>query len=93
MPRRPRTYYTDTQKALMSERWKKGETLHQIANLFAPHTSIRGVLAETGGIRPAERRPKQTSPQGRSPLARKNSRAVSIQTAGSLANHQWPSSR
>jgi len=42
MPRRPRTYYTDTQKALMWERWKKGETLHQIAKLFdRPHTSIR----------------------------------------------------
>ena len=57
MRRRPRTYYTDTQKALMWERWKKGETLHQIAKLFdRPHTSIRGVLAETGGFRPAERR-------------------------------------
>lgn len=30
MPRRPRTYYTEAQKALMWERWKKGETLHQI---------------------------------------------------------------
>lgn len=49
MPRRPRTYYTDTQKALMWERWKKGETLHRIAKLFdQPHTSIRGILAETG---------------------------------------------
>jgi hypothetical protein len=41
----------------MWERWKKGETLHQIARLFdRPHTSIRQILAETGGIRPAERR-------------------------------------
>jgi IS30 family transposase len=57
MRRRPRTYYTDTQKALMWERWKKGETLHQIAKLFdRPHTSIRGILAESGGIRPPERR-------------------------------------
>jgi IS30 family transposase len=40
----------------MWDRWKKGETLHQIAKLFdRPHTSIRTVLAETGGIRPAER--------------------------------------
>ena len=31
MRRRPRTKYTETQKALMWERWKKGETLHQIA--------------------------------------------------------------
>ena len=56
MPRRPRTHYTDTQKALMWERWKKGETLHQIAKLFdRPHTSIRQILAESGGIRPPER--------------------------------------
>jgi hypothetical protein len=57
MRRRPRTKYTETQKALMWERWKKGETLHQIARLFdRPHTSIRQVLAETGGFRPPERR-------------------------------------
>ena len=31
MRRRPRTKYTETQKALMWERWKKGETLHQTA--------------------------------------------------------------
>ena len=54
--RRPRIHYTEQQKALMWERWKKGETLHQIAKLFdRPHTSIRGVLAATGGIRPPER--------------------------------------
>ena len=57
MRRRPRTKYTDTQKALMWERWKKGETLHQIARLFdRPHTSIWQILAESGGIRPPERR-------------------------------------
>jgi len=56
MRRRPRTKYTETQKALMWERWKKGETLHQIARLFdRPHTSIRQVLAESGGFRPPER--------------------------------------
>ena len=56
MRRRPRTKYTETQKALMWERWKKGETLHQIARLFdRPHTSIRQILAESGGIRPPER--------------------------------------
>jgi IS30 family transposase len=41
----------------MWERWQKGETLHQIARLFDRyHSSIQGILAETGGIRPAERR-------------------------------------
>ena len=53
---RTRTYYTDAQKALMWERWKQGWTLHQIAQLFnRAHTSVRGVLAQTGGFRPAQR--------------------------------------
>ena len=62
MRRRPRTKYTETQKAVMWERWKKGDTLHQIARLFdRPHTSIRQVLAETGGFRPPERRRSKTA--------------------------------
>jgi IS30 family transposase len=41
----------------MWDRWQKGDSLHQIARLFDRyHTSIRGILAETGGIRPAPRR-------------------------------------
>jgi IS30 family transposase len=56
MKRRPRIYYTDTQKALMWERWKQGWTLHEIGKLFdRPHTSIHNILSATGGIRPAER--------------------------------------
>ena len=55
-PRR-RIYYTEAQKALMWDRWQKGESLHAIARLFGRHhTSIRGVLARSGGIRPAPRR-------------------------------------
>ena len=57
MKYRTRTYYTDSQKALMWERWKQGQTLHQIAGLFdRHHGSVRQILAETGGIRPPERR-------------------------------------
>lgn len=57
MKQRPRIYYTDTQKALMWDRWQKGESLHQIAQLFdRNHPSIQRILAETGGIRPAPRR-------------------------------------
>lgn len=56
MQRRPRIYYTQAQRDLMWNRWKRGETLHQIARLFdRRNTSIRGVLAKSGGIRPAER--------------------------------------
>src|SRR6476469_561985 len=56
MKYRTRTYYTDSQKSLMWERWKQGWTLHQIAKLFdRMHGSLRGILAASGGIRPADR--------------------------------------
>ena len=54
---RPRIHYTESQKALMWERWQKGGSLQQIAQLFdRNHSSIQGILAATGGIRPAPRR-------------------------------------
>lgn len=56
MKQRPRIYYTATQKALMWDRWQKGESLQQIAQLFdRNHSSVHGILAQTGGIRPAPR--------------------------------------
>lgn len=57
MKRRPRIYYTETDKALMWDRWSKGESLGSIARLFdRHHSSVEGILAKTGGIRPAERK-------------------------------------
>jgi len=56
MKQRPRIYYTESQKALMWERWRAGDNLHQIANLFdRHHTSVQGILARTGGMQPAQR--------------------------------------
>jgi len=56
MKYRTRTYYTDAHKAVMWERWRQGWTLHQIAHLFnREHTSVQGILARTGGIRPPRR--------------------------------------
>jgi IS30 family transposase len=56
MKQRPRIHYTESQKALMWERWQKGESLQQIAELFdRNHSSIQPILAATGGIRPAPR--------------------------------------
>ena len=56
MKQRPRIHYTETQKALMWERWQKGESLEYIAELFdRNHLSIQPILAVTGGIRPAPR--------------------------------------
>jgi len=57
MKQRPRIYYTESQKAIMWERWRKGESLQDIAQLFdRNHSSIQKILAETGGIQPAQRR-------------------------------------
>jgi IS30 family transposase len=40
----------------MWERWKKGDSLQQIAQLFdRNHSSIQGIFVQTGGIRPPER--------------------------------------
>lgn len=57
MKRRPRIYYTETDKALMWDRWQKGDSLEVIAQLFnRSHGSIAGILVRSGGIRPAQRR-------------------------------------
>lgn len=57
MKRRPRIYYTEEQKALMWDRWKKGESMGSIARLFdRHHPSIERIIREHGGIRPPERR-------------------------------------
>ncbi len=57
MKYRPRIYYTETDKALMWDRWQKGESLNEIARLFdRGHSSIQRILAESGGIRPPVRR-------------------------------------
>jgi IS30 family transposase len=57
-----RIQYTETDKALMWDRWRRGESLNAIARLFdRHHSAIGGILSRTGGIRPASRH--------RSPLA------------------------
>ncbi len=56
MKQRPRIYYTDEQKALMWDRWQKGDSMNAIARLFdRGHSSVQGVLSKMGGI-PAVRR-------------------------------------
>ena len=55
--RRTGIQYSEAQKALMWDRWSKGDTLHEIAKLFdRHHPSIRRVIAASGGIRPPERK-------------------------------------
>ncbi len=56
MKQRRRIYYTETDKALMWDRWEKGESLNSIARHFGrSHSSIQGILSRTGGIRPPRR--------------------------------------
>ena len=56
MKYRTRIRYTETDKALMWERWRQGESLQRIAQLFdRNHSAIGGILSRTGGIRPSPR--------------------------------------
>jgi IS30 family transposase len=44
------------QRAMMWDRWQRGESLHDIARLFdRGHSSIQRILSESGGIRPPPR--------------------------------------
>ena len=57
MKQRPRRYFTDSETALVWDRWQKGESLNAIArSLDRRHSTIQGALARSGGIRPAKRR-------------------------------------
>ena len=42
---RPRIYYTEADKALMWDRWRKGDSLEKIAQLFdRSHSSVARIL-------------------------------------------------
>jgi IS30 family transposase len=56
MKPRPLIYYSESQKALMWDRWQKGDSLHSIARLFdRGHSSIHRIISDAGGIRPPDR--------------------------------------
>jgi IS30 family transposase len=56
MKQRPKIFYSEGQKAVMWDRWQRGESLHDIARLFdRGHSAIQGILSQSGGIRPAQR--------------------------------------
>ena len=57
MKQKPRIYYSNAQKALMWDRWQKGDSMHDIARLFdRGHSSVQRILTENGGIRPRDRK-------------------------------------
>ena len=81
MKQRRRIYYTDAQKALMWERWRKGDSLKQIAQIFGRnHSSVQKILVQTGGIQP---RPRHRSPLALT-LAEREERSRSIVAGHSL---------
>jgi len=54
---RRRIYYSTEQRHEIWDRWKRGESAHEIGRLFdRPHSSIFKILMKTGGLRPPERR-------------------------------------
>ena len=56
MKQRRRIYYSSEQINLMWDRWQKGDSMRVIAGLFdRGHSSVQGILAKTGGIRPPPR--------------------------------------
>jgi IS30 family transposase len=60
MKYRTRRYFTESDKALMWDRWEKGDSLHAIARLFdRSHGAVAGVFSKTGGIRPPPRQRSQ----------------------------------
>ena len=57
MKQRPRIYYTQAQIAQMWDRWQEGVSLNEIGRMFdRGHSSVQRILAESGGIRPPQRR-------------------------------------
>ena len=62
MKYRTRIYYTEEQKALMWDRWQRGDSLATIARLFdREHSSVQRIFQERGGIRPPQRRRSRRS--------------------------------
>jgi hypothetical protein len=56
MARKRRIHYTETDQAVMLNRWQKGDSLEKIARLFdRTHGSVARILRQTGGIRPPRR--------------------------------------
>ena len=86
MKQRPRIYYSDAQKALMWDRWQKGESMNAIGRLFdRGHSSIQRILLEMGGLPPA--------PRKRSRLSLTSAEREEI-SRGVVAGHysSWPTS-
>ena len=55
--RRTRIYYTPEQKTIIWDRYKQGDSLHDIARMFDRyHSSVMPTIHQTGGYRPPVRK-------------------------------------
>jgi hypothetical protein len=53
MQQRPKIFYSEGQKAIMWDRWQRGESLANIARLFdRNHSAIQGILSKSGTYLP-----------------------------------------
>lgn len=54
---RKRTFYSEADKQVMGERWQRGDSIRDIAQLFdRHHSSVQGIFSKAGGVRPRPRR-------------------------------------
>lgn len=75
MKRRTRINYTPEQKAIIWDRYKQGDSLHDIARMFDRfHSSIMPTIHQTGGYRP--------------PVRKRHRLALNIQRIGSKTQYQ-----
>lgn len=57
MKHRKRIYYTPEQRAIIRDRYKHGDSLHDIARMFDRyHSSVIPTIYQTGGYRPPVRK-------------------------------------
>jgi IS30 family transposase len=57
MTRRKRIYYNAEQRAIIWDRYQKGDSLNDISRIFDRfHSSIQRIVGETGGIKPSIKR-------------------------------------
>ena len=60
--RRSRIVFTEEKKALLWERWQKGDSFNEIARLFdRGHSTIERILSRQGGVRPYQRKRSKRS--------------------------------
>ena len=84
-----RHYSSQADKALMWERWQKGDSLNEIGRYFGrSHTSIQNILSQTGGIRPPARKralrallPSEREEISRGIVAGRSIRSIAVQLA------------